>query len=665
MEFIRAKANEEKKAHTLIAGGYPADFNGEAYQTVAYQNVNLSVRITDEFMTAHRVGGKITTRWVTDPKREGPSYPASELLTEMAACAWQCGCPGVQFHDTINEWHTCSNTGPINASNPCSEFMFLDDSACNLASLNLVKFWDVEARTFDFSKFQAAVRLLITAQDILVSRSSYPTPAIAKNSYRYRPLGLGHANLGGLLMRLGIAYDSDVGRQLAGTLTAAMHFTAYHQSMVLARLLGPFEGFNINALEMTTVISKHLSAFATLMANLSEHPVFHSFTSDLIQFVGNTQWLNPHNSFRNSQVTVLAPTGTIGFMMDCDTTGIEPELGLIKYKNLAGGGTLTIINYGVVSGLMHAFNCDSAKVKPLVDHLNAGGLLEDHSLFRAQPEEIKAIFDCAFQAMPGGRCLSYTSHIKMMAAVQPFLSGAISKTVNMPESATVEDIVAAYVLAYDLGLKSITVYRDNSKGSQPVSTIKKTTAVEPPPNADEDCRQISKRHRLPNTRQSITHKFDISGHEGYLTVGLYEDGNPGELFITMAKEGSMISGLMDAVGVLVSLGLQHGVPLTSIISKLRHTKFDPSGWINTPGPIRTCSSVLDYIFKWMDLTFKDNPEPEPPTKSVPLKAVLNDSKPASSSVASYGPPCYICGCLTVVNGACHKCPNCGESLGCS
>ena len=519
LDFIQCKNKEEKKARVLIdSGEYDANFNGEAYSSIMFQNANLSVRVSDEFMRAVEEGRKWKTRWVTDATKTGPEYDAKFLLRQMSEGAWACGDPGVQYDTTINKWHTCPNSGRINASNPCSEYMFLDDTACNLSSLNLRKFQRPDG-SFDVDRFRAAAAVFITAQEILVDHASYPTPSIARNSHLYRPLGLGFANLGSLLMSMGIPYDSDAGRGIAGSLTALLTGQAYLTSSRIAGYLGPFAGYKENAEPMLRVMRMHRDAVDRIDYQCPEY----------LRSAAGKVWDECVDSgrqfgYRNAQATVLAPTGTIAFMMDCDTTGIEPDIALVKYKQLAGGGMMKIVNRTVPLALK-TLGYDSPEIERIVKHI------EDHETIEGA-EDLKSehlpVFDCAFKAANGSRSIHWKAHVRMMAAAQPFLSGAISKTVNMPADSTVEDIEKAYFEGWRMGLKALAIYRDGSKQSQPLSTTKEGDRKKGA-NGDRPARR-----RLPATRQSLTHKFSVGGHEGYITVGLFEDGTPGELFINMA-----------------------------------------------------------------------------------------------------------------------------------
>jgi ribonucleoside-diphosphate reductase alpha chain len=661
LDFIRCKAAEEKKAWALIDSGYDGSFNGEAYGSVFFQNSNNSVRVSDEFMKA-----VVEDRpWVTHAVKDGrpmDTYRARDLFREIAEAAHLCGDPGLQFHSTINEWHTCSNSAPIHASNPCSEYMFLDDTACNLASLNLMHFRSIDG-VFDVEAFKHAVDVVLLAQEIVVDFSKYPTERIEKNSHAYRPLGLGYANLGALLMASGLPYDSDEGRAYAAAITSLMHAQAYLQSAKVAASMGPFGGYAQNAEPMLGVIRKHRKAAYQL-------PEF-SFGDDLVK-AGRDVWdqvlnLGGEVGFRNSQVTVLAPTGTIGFMMDCDTTGIEPDIALIKYKKLVGGGMLKLVN-GTVPQALERLGYSTTQVEAIVAYLDKHETIEGAPSLRA---EHLPVFDCAFKPANGTRSIQWLGHIKMMGAVQPFLSGAISKTVNMPAQATVEDIERAYLEAWKCGLKAIAVYRDGCKRSQPLNTSKKEAAKEV---AQAKSEPLYERRRLPDERRSITHKFSIAGHEGYVTVGMFEDGEPGELFVVMAKEGSVVSGLMDSFATAISLALQYGVPLQVLVDKFSHTRFEPSGFTGNP-QIPIAKSITDYIFRWLSLKFLSAEQAQEAGKEselsseveVPLPQV---SRPSPSMKSAYlnqadAPPCHTCGAIMVRNGACYKCSNCGATSGCS
>lgn len=654
LSFIRSKADEEKKAWALIEAGYDGGFNvpGGAYDSVAYQNANHSVRVTDEFMNAVINGEKWTTKAVLDGKPID-TYDAKYLMDQISEAAWICGDPGLQFHTTINQWHTCPNTAPINASNPCSEYMFLDDSACNLASINLMKFRSDDGE-FDVTKFCQTVNISIIAQEIIVGNASYPTKAIEKNSKDFRPLGLGYANLGALLMSRGLPYDSEAGRNYAAAITALMTGQAYKQSALIAKIKGPFDGFAINRDPMLKIIKMH---------GLAADKIPQKFVPSDLLTAARKVWDDAYSigkeyGFRNSQVTVLAPTGTIGFMMDCDTTGIEPDIALVKYKKLVGGGFLKIVNNTIPEALKR-LGYDSEQIEHILAYIEKNDTIEGAPHFK---EEHLPVFDCAFKPAKGKRSIHYMGHILMMAAVQPFLSGAISKTVNMPNDVTVEDIKKAYIEAWRLGLKAIAIYRDGCKRTQPLSTSK---------DGDKAKQKYTIRRRLPDERKAITHKFSVAGHEGYLTVGLYEDGQPGEIFITMSKEGSTISGLMDAFATSISLALQYGVPLKILVDKFSHMRFEPSGFTNNKD-IPIAKSICDYIFRWLGKKFLH--ETEISITILNENKELEDQRPNHTqtdieykiyNTQSDSPTCSDCGSIMVRSGSCYKCNNCGSTSGCS
>jgi len=812
VEFIESKAKEEKKARALIAQGYPSDYNGEAYSTVAFQNVNISVRASDAFMHAADRGQKWETKAVTDG-RTVETLDASEILDKMAMCAWECGDPGIQYDDTINDWHTTPNSGKCTTSNPCGEYLSVDESSCNLASLNLMRF-RTSGGFFDTDRFRAACRIMVIAQDILVDRACYPTKKIAENTHTHRQLGLGFTNLGGFLMSIGVPYDSDRGRSIAAGISAILTGEGYLMSSVLAEKLGPFEAYAGNREEMLRVIRMHRDSVPAIGS------------STILEFdlkrVAEKTWdscldYGSAHGYRNSQISVCAPTGTISFLLDADTTGIEPDIALVKYKKLAGGGTLRIVNRLVPASLEN-LGYDEGSIAAIVEHIDktgsiegAPGLFDDHL----------AVFDCAFPSDPGGRSIHWRGHIKMLAAVQPFITGSISKTTNLPKDATPEDIRGVYLEGWKLGLKCVAVYRDGCKESQPLNTkaegdkkekdreefvrrfledhpdghpladggpfpgrvwmvggnnvsetgvvldhdgknlgplnelARKASTFDYPlyrvispadgidkKKAIEDLEKLMKEHRgdwttsirslepsielikpfrqrLPDTRKSVTHKFDIAGHEGYITVGFYPDGRPGELFIAMSKEGSTVGGLMDTIGTLVSLGLQYGVPLETFVDKFSFQRFEPSGFTKNPD-IRMAKSLVDYIFRWMGCEFipgyreKNNPEmyadekvdpakdrkflpPDPNKTYAPAPEsgthgsfvrpgqVVVEMTPSFIAAAdieaqtpitvgaqaqfarfqSDAPACDNCGSITVRSGSCYRCHNCGNSMGCS
>jgi ribonucleoside-diphosphate reductase alpha chain len=721
MDFIECKWKEEQKAHALIREGYESNFNGEAYSSVMFQNANLSVRVTDEFKQAVRDDQVWSTRWISDKcKDEPPKYRAREVLNRMAECAWHCGDPGVQYDTTINKWHTCPNSGRINASNPCSEYMFLDNTACNLASINLMKFRRNDG-SFDYQGFMAACRLFFIAQEILVDHAAYPTDRIAYNSHLFRPLGLGYSNLGSLIMTNGAGYDSAMAHGMCGSITALLHGAANLTSAEMAGVVGPFAEYPENAEPMMRVMQMHRNAVEQIP---DAGPRY-------LKDAARELWdkvleAGRKNGFRNAQATVLAPTGTISFMMDCDTTGIEPDIALVKYKQLAGGGMLKIVNGSVPLGLLN-LGYTPEQVEDIEKYIDKQDTIEGAPHIK---DEHLPVFDCAFTPANGTRSIRWQAHVEMMAAAQPFLSGAISKTVNMPSDTTVKDISDAYYWGWELGLKAIAIYRDGSKQSQPLSTkseSKKAEEAEATKVVEKVVYKV-RRERLPDTRNSVTHKFSIAGHEGYINVGLYPDGRPGEVFITMAKEGSTIGGLMDSFGTAISLSLQYGVPLEVLVNKFSHTRFEPNGHTTNP-EIRIAKSVVDYIFRWMGLTFLagyreeqkakaeliSGNEPKeaskqtlpvvsasapsrpvvetasetPRTESIRTESIRTEARFVSHEDKSPGwaitstavredsraeqftrfqsdaPACDNCGSVTVRNGNCYLCHNCGNSLGCS
>ena len=726
-EFIDAKQKEEKKAWALIEQGYDGSYNGDAYGSVMYQNENLSVRASDEFFTAALAGKEWQTRTVKGVPLQ--KKDASKLLEKIAEGTHICGDPGIQYDGAIQKWHTCKGTEPIHSTNPCSEYVFLNNTACNLASLNLMKFKRADDK-FDIERFKAAVRIYITAQEILVDNASYPTKDIAENSHIFRTLGLGFANLGSLCMSYGLPYDSDEGRALAGAITSIMTGHAYEQSAEIAGNVGAFAGYRDarcagvektvakdNVESMLGVIKLHRDAVETIQPSAE----FNYLKTEARKTWDGALAKGQQHGYRNAQVTVLAPTGTIAFLMDCDTTGVEPDIALVKYKLLAGGGMLKIVNRGVGDAL-HRLNYSAAENKHILAHIEKFDTIEDIeengvTIKSGLKAEHLPVFDCAFKPSRGKRSIGYMAHLKMMAAAQPFISGAISKTVNMPGDCTVAEIRDTYVQAWKMGLKCVAIYRDGSKRSQPLNTKKtneggdKSTAAAPA--LDVRIKELETevvklraesgkplRRRLSDTRQALTHKFDIAGHEGYLTVGLFDDGAPGELFITMAKEGSTIGGLMDSIGTLSSMAFQYGVPLDALVRKFAHQRFEPSGFTKNP-EIRNASSITDYVFRWLAFQFipgyresvagpRNQPElvmpglieemkkqinrpvPELPmaddTDIIELKKTsVRRSQTLTSMITNQqdAPTCPNCGNVVVRNGACYKCLNCGESLGCS
>jgi ribonucleoside-diphosphate reductase alpha chain len=661
--FIRCKAEEEKKAHVLISAGYPAGFDqqGSAYESIQYQNANHSVRVTDDFMRTVEDDGWWEMHAVTTGEVAG-RFRGRELMHMMAEAAWVCGDPGIQYDSTINRWHTCKSSGRINASNPCSEYMFLDDTACNLASMNLLRFVDEEGN-FLADAFRHAVDVTILAQEILVDFAHYPTPTIAVNSHEYRPLGLGYANLGALLMAEGIPYDSPEGRAYAAAITALMCGEAYLASAQVAEALGPFAGYAANREPMLEVIAMHRDAAHRVPTRGVPLELRRAATEAWDAALEHGRQFG----YRNSQVTVLAPTGTIGFMMDCDTTGIEPDLALVKVKRLVGGGTIKIVNQTVPRALGKLGYAEESRTA-ILEHLEATGTIEGAPGLR---DEHLPVFDCAFRAVSGTRFISPMGHLRMMGAAQPFLSGAISKTVNVPEQTTPEEIEELYLEGWKLGLKSVAVYRDNCKGSQPLAASGELSlgALQPI------------RRKLPDERVAMTHKFSVEGQEGYVTVGLYEDGKPGELFITMAKEGSTLSGVMDAFATAISLTLQYGVPLEFLVNKFSHVRFEPAGWTNNP-QIPYAKSIIDYIFRWLAAKFLApeqqaavgvqpvaGEESSAPTRPAPMQPTLPGLEAGEGAQLfinqADAPPCPTCGMMMVRSGACYKCGNCGTVYGCS
>ena len=659
VEFISSKADEERKAWSLIDAGYDGAFNvkGGAYDSVYFQNANHSVRVTDEFMQSVERDGDWSTHYVITGE-PAETHKARDLMSMMAEAAWQCGDPGMQFDTIINDWHTCPQTGRISSSNPCSEYMFLDDTACNLASLNLMKFRTEEG--FDVDAFKMACRTLITAQEILVDNASYPTSSIERNSFDYRPLGLGYANLGVLLMDNGLPYDSDSGRAYAAAVTALMHGEAYAQSARIAGARGSFAGYERNREPMLRVIEKHRQHFHKIDTSLAPKDILSS-----AQAVWDEAYaLGTQHGYRNSQVTVLAPTGTIGFMMDCDTTGIEPDIAIVKYKKLVGGGMIKIVNQSIPS-VIKKLGYTSTQSDDIMRYIDEREMIEGAPHIE---DDHQAVFDCAFPPAGGSRSIHYMGHIRMMAAVQPFLSGAISKTVNMPADSTPEDMVHAYNEAWGLGLKSIAVYRDGCKRSQPLSTAMEEKATGASAKASESEAGIRPaRRKLPDERRAITHKFSIAGHEGYITVGMYDDGKPGEIFLVMAKEGSTISGLMDAFATSISMALQYGVPLEALIEKFSHVRFEPSGFTKN-SEIPYAKSITDYIFRWLASKFLDSPvgehAPEPGSPTA-LPATPSANGVTSRLAEADAPACHFCGSIMTRNGSCYRCANCGSTSGCS
>jgi ribonucleoside-diphosphate reductase alpha chain len=736
VDFINCKSKEEAKAHALVLQGYDGSHpDSDAYSSIFFQNANNSVRVTDDFMVAVMRDTDFSTKAIVDG-RVVNTFKAKDLMEKISEATWQCGDPGMQYDTTVNRWHTSKNTARINASNPCSEYMFLDDSACNLASLNLLKF--APNGTFDVEAYRHAVDVTITAQEILVDNAGYPTEIIGKNSHDYRPLGLGYANLGALLMAAGLPYDSDAGRDYAACVTAIMCGEAYLQSSKIAELCEPLTpitdtvqtrlgvtksedmpgaacpGWYINREPFLDVIRMHRASVNNIGSTRvgtgassvsAERSSAAAQLPELIE-ASKQAWdealsHGEKHGYRNSQVTVLAPTGTIGFMMDCDTTGIEPDLALIKYKKLVGGGMIKIVN-NTVPGALFKLGYTHEQTDAIVSYIDATGTIEGAPHVK---DEHLAVFDCSFKPSKGTRSIHYMGHLKMMAAAQPFISGAISKTVNLPNNATVDDISETYIQAWKLGLKAVAVYRDGCKQSQPLSTAGSKTATSTKDDAARnaaasharveeenlDAPPRALRHKLKEERMSVTHKFNVGGHEGYIIVGLYPNGEPGEIFVKMAKEGSTVSGLMDSFALAVSISLQHGVPLRLFCEKFAHTRFEPSGWSSNPD-IGFAKSIMDYIFRWLQMRFLsgqqqflfENLRPKPvaapegtssldPSTAPPAaenRELRTGSIHAADALANLidmgdAPSCHVCGSIMVRNGSCYKCMSCGSTSGCS
>src|SRR5580658_8957766 len=737
VDFIECKSKEEAKAHALVAQGYDGSHpDSDAYSSIFFQNANNSVRVTDDFMVAVMRDTDFSTKAIVDG-RVVNTYKAKDLMGKISEATWHCGDPGMQYDSTVNRWHTSKNTARINASNPCSEYMFLDDSACNLASLNLLKF--APNGTFDVEAYRHAVDITITAQEILVDNAGYPTEIIGKNSHDYRPLGLGYANLGALLMAAGLPYHSDAGRDYAACVTAIMCGEAYLQSSKIAEQCpalvpateptkknlsetnlgagithgatdafvrpaseasatgtmpgGACPGWYINREPFLDVIRMHRASVNGINKANVPTPIYESSKQCWDEALAHGE----KHGYRNSQVTVLAPTGTIGFMMDCDTTGIEPDLALIKYKKLVGGGMIKIVNNTVPTALFKlGYNHDQADA--IVSYIDATGTIEGAPHIK---DEHLAVFDCSFKPSKGTRSIAYMGHLRMMAATQPFISGAISKTVNLPNAATVDDISEAYIQAWKLGLKAVAVYRDGCKQSQPLSAAGSKTANSTKDDAARNAAALALaeddnldappravRHKLKEERMSVTHKFSVGGHEGYIIVGLYPNGEPGEIFVKMAKEGSTVSGLMDSFALAVSIALQHGVKLSLFCEKFAHMRFEPSGW-SSNSEIGFAKSIMDYIFRWLQLRFLSGQQQmlfdnlRPKSWSAPVGiSDLNGSTSLLSSEIGPGsvhaadalaglidmgdaPSCHMCGAIMTRNGSCYRCGECGSTSGCS
>ncbi|HYK93738.1 MAG TPA: vitamin B12-dependent ribonucleotide reductase [Thermoplasmata archaeon] len=674
VDFIDCKVREEDKALALIREGYSSNFDGtdpdSAYASIAYQNANHSVRIPDSFMDAVVKD----TEWKTYNRTDhsvAATLPARELWRKLAYAAWRCGDPGVQFDDITNDWHTSPMSGRINASNPCSEYLFLDDTACNLASINLMKFLDAKGG-FDLPLFRDAIRTMILAMEILVDASSYPTASIAQNSHDFRPLGLGYANLGALLMHHGLAYDSDEGRTLAGAVSAYLSAEGYHMSAEIAKRVGPFPGFEKNRSPMLRVMGKHAHAAEKIAVNDAR-------LTPLVQAAVD-RWRDTVKAgelwgYRNAQISVIAPTGTIGLLMGCDTLGLEPELSLVKTKNLVGGGTMRLVNRTAEEALV-SLGYAPETITAIKKHIESTGSAEGAPGLK--PEHLP-VFDCALAPAGATRTIPPMGHLKMLGATQPFLSGGASKTINLPHDATVEDIERIYLEAWRLGIKSVALYRDGCKASQPYETGKgkAVTPVRGPT-----------RERLPDERKAITHHFQVGGHDGYVTVGLYPDGRPGEIFFRVTKEGSTVNGLMDSLGISMSMALQHGVPLKDLVRKLAHLRFEPAGATNNP-KIRFAKSIPDYVARWLAIEFlteeqrraiglegpvEGNGHDAAPAKPAPVSATVKfETKPLDSFTegarmgltSEDAPSCHICGGIMVRSGTCYACTVCGATSGCS
>ncbi len=684
-EFVWCKAKEERKARVLAQAGFDMDLDGGDGHSIQYQNANNSVRVSDEFMRAVLDDAD----WALTARTTGETIEtvrARQLFREIAEAAWECADPGLQYDTTINKWHTAPNTGRISASNPCSEYVHLDNSSCNLASLNLLRFCD-EKGNFDVEGFKAACEVVFTAQEILVGNADYPTERIGDTTRRFRELGLGYANLGALLMSEGIPYDSDQGRAWAAAITALMTGAAYETSARTAARMGPFAGFHENAQPMLNVLKMHRSA----VADIDEELVPTELLSAAQESWDSAVDLAEEHGVRNSQATVLAPTGTISFLMDCDTTGIEPDLGLVKTKKLVGGGTMSIVNQTVPRALRR-LGYSAEQIAGIVAHI------DEHKTIVGAPA-LKAEHLPVFACSMGDNVIHYTGHVKMMAAAQPFISGAISKTVNMPEQVTVEEIEQLHIDAWKMGLKAIAIYRDNCKVAQPLSTTKKEVKAEPAAAVAEVTVPTTSRARLPRKRRSNTFAFRVADCEGYVTVGEYEDGRPGEVFMKVSKQGSTLSGVMDAFSISVSLGLQHGVPLATFVRKYTNMRFEPAGITDDPD-LRLASSLVDYIFRRLAIDYLsyderlelgvlstgERTQPTlPGLEEVDGARALAEEKerfgaggdavasaasgPRSTSQPQMesrdAPYCYACGNVMQRAGSCYACPSCGATSGCS
>lgn len=672
--FINWKQHEEEKARALVRAGYGDGMDGEALQTVSGQNANNSVRVTDAFMNAVQNNLNWHT-YARTTKQIWQTHEAKDLWGQIAKAAWNCADPGVQYDSTINHWHTCPNTARINASNPCSEYMFLDDSACNLASLNLTKFLHTDMGkplSFNINAFRHAVRIFFIAQDILVDLSSYPTEKIAKNSHDYRPLGLGYANLGTLLMQFGLSYDSERGRSVAGGITALMTGQAYKVSTEMAEAKGAFNGFAMNRTPMLRVIKRHAeAAIAAAQVALSSTEQPHALWNAALKDWEEAYNRGREHGYRNAQATVLAPTGTIGLLMDCDTTGVEPMFSLVMYKKLAGGGTVKIANQSVAKALRSLSYTDLA-VARLEKHLLENDTLEGSELHQKD----QAIFDCANRCGASGvRFLPPMSHIYMMAAVQPFLSGAISKTVNLPAEVTVEEVQQIYYEGWRLGLKAVALYRDGCKASQPLTTKKEeegVALVASKEGVQPRARLAGERLRLPKRRTGFTQEARVGGHKIFLRTGEYPDGTLGEIFVDLHKEGAAFRSIMNCFSMAVSLGLQYGVPLAKYVEQFTFTRFEPSGTVEGHDNVKLATSIIDYIFRVLGIEYEHRfdlahvPPEDSAMRGPDDPAVSMDNLNSHlAKMMGDAPLCDGCGHITVRNGSCYKCLNCGNSMGCS
>ncbi len=675
IEFVQCKEREEKKAWALIEAGYDGSLNGEAYGSVFFQNSNNSVRVSDEFMQAYLDDGDFNTT----ARRDGAiveTHKARDLMRTIAQACWLSGDPGIQYDSTIQEWNPCSNTDRINATNPCAEYVFLDDTACNLASLNLMKYRRPDG-TFDVEAYRHANAITILAQEILIDNASYPRPQIADNSHQFRPLGIGYANLGALLMSWGMPYDSDEARAFAGGVTAVMTGEAYRTSALVAKAMGPFSAYAHNREPFQKVLRMHRDGItSSINADLAPADLLDAAKGawdDVVTF--SDSW-----GVKNAQASVLAPTGTIAFMMDCDTTGVEPDIALVKYKKLVGGGLLKLVNNTVPEALANLGYDAATEIQPILDHIEATGTIERAPGFK---DEHLPVFDCAFKPAEGTRVVKPMGHVRMVAAVSPFISGSISKTINVPHEFTVEEVEDIYVESWKLGLKCISLYRDGCKRVQPLNTSLDTA---PKTKTQTAAAPVAGpvRRRLADERASITHKFSVGGHEGYITVGMYEDGAPGEIFCTMAKQGSVVSGLMDTVATATSISLQYGVPIEVLVKKFGHTRFEPAGLTNNPD-IPIAKSVIDYVFRWLGNKFigAERSALATATATGPLSAqvatgALSETQETALTRAaaptmekpimeaqSDAPPCPDCGSMMLRSGTCYRCLNCGAQNGCS